>query len=199
MWSRAVCNCFPLDYCHIFPKQSMEGTARYRDLSKMDAASGWLWQFLSPEGPVIAQPGERQPSAHQLGKALLLQHYHHQNQQTKNTFRRKCASLVRTSRVAENWMEELYLQHRDTFLANTDMKILHQIPWALKEWRCAKTLGGNYIFIYLFIIFFISVFIWVLRSMIGYSGCIPLLIMKMSESYVTMFFFLPPPILFLLP
>lgn len=49
---------------------------------------------------------------------------------------------------------------------------------------CAKNAWGQ-LHLYLFIIFFISMFIWVLMSMIGYSGCIPLLITEMSESYFT--------------
>lgn len=49
---------------------------------------------------------------------------------------------------------------------------------------CTKNAWGQ-LHLYLFIIFFRSVFVWVLMSMIGYSGCIPLLIKEMSESYLT--------------
>lgn len=97
MWSRTVCKCLPRDYCCIPPKQSMEGTARYGDLGKMDAPCSSLWQFLSPEGPLMAQPGDRQPPECHLEKTLFLQCYRHRNQQTKNTFRKKCTSSVLTT------------------------------------------------------------------------------------------------------
>lgn len=148
MWSRTVCNCLPQDYCCITPKQSMEGTARYGDLEKLNVPSCWLWQFLSSEEALTTQPGERQLSECYLENALLVQHYHYQNQQTKNIFGKRCDSLVLTTRVAENWMEKSSLQHCSTFLVSTAIKILHQILWALTRWRHAlKTLGGNYIFI----------------------------------------------------
>lgn len=95
----------------------------------------------------MAQPGEKEPSECHLEKALLLQHYHHQNQQTKNTLREKCASLVLNSRVAENAMEKSSLLYCDTCLASLATKILHQIPQALMQGRnVPKILGGNYIF-----------------------------------------------------
>lgn len=75
MWSRTVCNCVPRDYSPLPP-----GTARYGDLGKMDAPSSCLWQFLPPEGPLMPQPGERQPSKCPLEKTLLLQSYCHHNQ-----------------------------------------------------------------------------------------------------------------------
>lgn len=106
---------------------SLEATARYGYLGKKNAPSSWLWQFLSPEGPLMAQPGDKEPSECHLEKALLLQHYHHQNQQAKNTFRKKRASLVLNSRAAENAMEKFSLLYCDTRLANTATKILHQI------------------------------------------------------------------------
>jgi len=197
-WSRAVSNCLPWDYCCIPPKQYKEATARYGDLGKMDAPSSWLSQFLSPEGPLMAQPGERQPSECHLEKALLLQCYRHQNQQTKNRFRKKMCLFGahhQTGREPNGKILPPALQH---IPRKHCCKKSPSNPLGFNAMKtCAKNAWGQ-LHLYLFIIFSISVFIRVLMAMIGCSGCIPLLITGMSESYFAKNVFLSSPAILLL-
>lgn len=122
----------------------------------------WVRQMLPPVGCDNScflrdlwwlSQGKKEPSECHLEKALVLLHYHHQNQKTKNTFRKKCASLVLNSRMAEKAMEKTSLLYYDTCLARVATKIFHQIFWALMQGRnVPKLLGGNYIcFAYYFL------------------------------------------------